>query len=140
MLVMGCTQKDTNRSEKPTDEPSSVSSSENKLKELDSIMPTVISYDSFVDVGFVETKNAEAVFLLKNIGENPLHIAAISPSCGCTSSTEAPDKPIDVGNSFEIKVSIDMNRVKGGNFEKTLTVLSNSQERVLLLRIIGKKV
>ena len=112
MLVMGCTQKDTNRSEKPTDEPSSVFSSENKLKELDSIMPTVISYDSIVDVGFVETKNAEAVFLLKNIGENPLHIAAISPSCGCTSSTEAPDKPIDVGNSFEIKVSIDMNRVK----------------------------
>lgn len=106
---------------------------------LDSIQPTVIRYDSIIDLG--EVKNiAEGEFIIVNEGPNPLHVAAISPSCGCTTATKAPKKPIAIGDSLKIDIKVDVDRVEEGEFEKTVTVLSNSQERVLFLRIIGKKV
>lgn len=132
-FVLSCNQKMENKSDLK-------SVREDKLTDtLDRVEPTVISYDSIIDVGFISKDTAHATFNLINIGKNPLYVAAISPSCGCTSATKAPKDPIKTGDTLEVKVDIDMNRISNENFEKTVTILSNSQERVLLLRVIGKK-
>jgi hypothetical protein len=112
------------------------------VKQFDSILPTTIECNSLIDLGDLSNiDTAFAVFWLKNKGDNPLYIVEISPSCGCTKATEAPsiETPIAVRDSFKIAIGIDMSRINYGNFEKTVTVLSNSQDRILLLRIIGNK-
>jgi len=110
-----------------------------KIEEVNKLQKTVISYDSIFDAGQVKKgKQVTAIFKCKNIGSQPWQIAEISASCGCTNATKAPEKSIAVGDSFEIKASIDTKNFSSDKFEKTVTVLSNCQEPVLILRIIGK--
>ena len=110
-----------------------------KIKEVNNLEKTVVEYDSIYDAGIVaKGHKVNANFKFKNIGKNPWQIAEISPACGCTDATKAPEKAIAVGEEFDIKASIDTKNFKSNKFEKTVTVLSNCQEPVLILRIIGK--
>jgi hypothetical protein len=110
-----------------------------KINEVNKLKKTVIVYDSIFDAGVIKKgEKVTATFSCKNVGDNPWQIAEISASCGCTNATKAPEKAIPIGGNFEIKASIDTKDFSSAKFEKTITVLSNCQEPVLILRIIGK--
>ena len=130
-LVMSCEQK--------TEDKLDIENKIKKIEEVNKLQKTVISYDSIFDAGEVKKgKEVTAVFRCKNLGSQPWQIAEISPSCGCTNATKAPENSIAVGDSFEIKASVNTKNFSSDKFEKTVTVLSNCQEPVLILRIIGK--
>jgi hypothetical protein len=74
-------------------------------------------------------------FKFKNEGKAPLVLSNVQASCGCTtpSWTREPVKP---GESGEIKVKYDTNRI--GSFSKTITVTSNAENSPIILKIFGE--
>jgi hypothetical protein len=82
------------------------------------------------------TKGGDGVceFKFKNTGIEPLILANVSSSCGCT-VPEWPREPILKGKSASIRVKYDTNRVGGIN--KTITVMSNAKVPSVKLTIIG---
>ena len=89
-----------------------------------------------IDYGEVEFESdGKRVFKFKNVGTAPLIFKRISSSCGCT-IPKKPEKPIEPGESGEIEVEYDTNRV--GIFMKAISVVSNSKNSSIVLRIKGE--
>ena len=89
-----------------------------------------------IDYGEVEFESdGKRVFKFKNIGTAPLIFKRISSSCGCT-IPKKPEKPIEPGDSGEIEVEYDTKRV--GVFMKAISVVSNSKNSSIVLRIKGE--
>ena len=89
-----------------------------------------------IDYGEVEFEsNGKRVFKFKNVGTAPLIFKRISSSCGCT-IPKKPEKPIEPGDSGEIEVEYDTKRV--GIFMKAISVVSNSKNSSIVLRIKGE--
>ena len=89
-----------------------------------------------IDYGEVEFEDdGKRVFKFKNIGTAPLIFERISSSCGCT-IPKKPEKPIEPGDSGEIEVEYDTKRV--GVFMKAISVVSNSKNSSIVLRIKGE--
>ncbi len=70
-----------------------------------------------------------------NDGKEPLIISNVRSSCGCT-VPEYPRTPIGPGESSQIKVKYNTNRV--GPFRKTITIYSNAVGGTKLLTVKGK--
>ena len=96
-----------------------------------------ITFDTeTLDYGTIEyNSNGEREFKIKNTGKEPLIIQSATGSCGCTVPTP-PKEPIKPGESSVIKVKYDTKRV--GNFEKTITVMSNAKSGTKIIRIKGQ--
>jgi hypothetical protein len=75
------------------------------------------------------------VFEFTNTGNAPLIITDVTSSCGCT-IPEKPEGPIAPGESGEIKVKYDTERV--GPIRKTITVYSNADVPAKSIKIKGK--
>ena len=89
-----------------------------------------------IDYGEVEFESdGKRVFKFKNVGTAPLIFKRISSSCGCT-VPKKPEKPIEPGDSGEIEVEYDTKRV--GVFMKAISVVSNSKNSSIVLRIKGE--
>jgi len=89
-----------------------------------------------IDYGEVEFESdGKRVFKFKNVGTAPLIFKRISSSCGCT-IPKKPEKPIEPGDSGEIEVEYDTKRV--GIFMKAISVVSNSKNSSIILRIKGE--
>lgn len=71
------------------------------------------------------------VFTFKNMGNVPLVLSAVQPSCGCTSPTWTKE-PIAPGKSGEI--SVKYNTANTGGFVKMITVNSNAPAVVLTIK------
>lgn len=91
---------------------------------------------SEIDYGSIEKgANGERVFKFTNTGAAPLIIQDAKGSCGCTVPTY-PKEPIMPGQSAEIKVKYDTQRV--GPFTKYVTLTSNAtNESSVRLKISG---
>lgn len=90
-----------------------------------------------IDYGNVtkgDESNATRYFKFKNVGKSPLIISNCAGSCGCTVPS-CPTEPILPGQSGEIKVHYDINRV--GPFTKNVTVNSNAKTPSEVLKIVG---
>ncbi|MEJ2112677.1 MAG: DUF1573 domain-containing protein [Flavobacteriaceae bacterium] len=89
-----------------------------------------------IDYGTIE-KGADGVrtFEFTNTGDAPLIITKVSSSCGCT-VPKKPDAPIMPGETGEIQVKYDTNRVMP--IRKTITVISNSDTPTVALKIKGE--
>ena len=72
-------------------------------------------------------------FTFTNTGTNPLLVSNAVGSCGCT-VPEWPDKPIQPGESGEIKVQFD-SKDKIGTQVKTVTVKTNTEPNQTVLII-----
>ncbi len=82
--------------------------------------------DSVKDFGKVtEGQKVEVLYRFKNIGDKPLIIESVRPSCGCTVA-DPPKEPIAPGAEGEIKGSFDSNG-KNGMQHKTLYVTANTK-------------
>jgi hypothetical protein len=88
-----------------------------------------------IDYGTIEyNSNGDREFKFKNTGKEPLIIQSATGSCGCTVPTP-PKDPVKPGETAVIKVHYDTKRV--GNFEKTVTVVSNGKTPSKTLKIKG---
>ena len=88
-------------------------------------MPVITFESETIDYGTIPwDADGNREFKFKNTGKEPLIISEVQRSCGCT-TPEAPKDPIKPGESGIIKVHYDTKRI--GNFEKTITVISNAR-------------
>ena len=89
-----------------------------------------------IDYGTIEKgSNGIRTFEFTNTGDAPLIITKVSSSCGCT-VPKKPDGPILPGDTGEIQVKYDTNRVMP--IRKTITVLSNADTPTVALKIKGE--
>ena len=88
-----------------------------------------------IDYGTIEKgSDGVRVFKFKNTGDAPLIVSAVKSSCGCT-VPKKPTAPILPGDSGEIEVKYDTNRVNP--IRKTITVTSNADTPTVALKIKG---
>ena len=96
-----------------------------------------ISFSSLIiDYGEID-KGSDGIrtFEFTNTGTEPLIIAKVYSSCGCT-IPKKPEAPIAPGEKGEIQVKYDTNRV--GPIRKTITVNSNAIDTpIVSLKIKG---
>ncbi|MCO6475520.1 MAG: DUF1573 domain-containing protein [Phaeodactylibacter sp.] len=91
-----------------------------------------------VDYGVIEQgSDPYRVFKFTNTGNEPLIITSAKGSCGCTVPTY-PKEPIGPGESAEIKVRYDTNRL--GKFTKRVTLTTNAGDEKQMLTIQGEVV
>ena len=96
----------------------------------------VMTFDvTTIDYGNVD-KGADPLrkFKFTNTGNEPLIIKTAKGSCGCTVPTY-PKEPIMPGESSEIEVRYDTQRV--GSFTKTVTITTNEAVETRMLTIKG---
>jgi hypothetical protein len=96
-----------------------------------------ISFESeTIDYGVVE-QNSERlrIFKFTNTGNAPLIISNAKGSCGCTVPSW-PKEAIAPGESGEIKVNYDTNRL--GKFRKNITLTTNAGTEQVALTIMGE--
>lgn len=88
-----------------------------------------------IDYGTIE-KGADGirVFEFTNTGDAPLIISSVKSTCGCT-VPKKPEGPIAPGETGEIQVKYDTNRVNP--IRKTITVISNAETPTVALKIKG---
>ena len=98
--------------------------------------PKIEFQSSVVDYGeIVKGSDGIRIFTFVNSGDMPLEITKVYSSCGCT-IPKKPEAPIAPGESGEIQVRYDTNRV--GPIRKTITVNSNAVETpIVSLKIKG---
>lgn len=88
-----------------------------------------------IDYGTIEKgSDGVRVFEFTNTGDAPLIISNVSSTCGCT-VPKKPDGPILPGETGEISVKYDTNRVNP--IRKTITVTSNADTPTVALKIKG---
>jgi hypothetical protein len=77
------------------------------------------------------------VFTFTNVGQDPLIITDVRPTCGCTIAdfTKTPVKPGDSGT-----IKITYNAAFAAPFTKTIVVTSNASTPVKNLIIVGEVV
>jgi len=91
--------------------------------------------ETTIDYGTVEKgSDGLKIFKFTNTGDAPLIISSAKSSCGCTVPTP-PKDPIMPGDTGEIKVKYDTNRVNP--IRKTITVTSNAETPTVALKIKG---
>ncbi|MBR9844941.1 MAG: DUF1573 domain-containing protein [Algicola sp.] len=88
-----------------------------------------------IDYGTIEKgSDGVRVFKFTNTGNAPLIISNVKSTCGCT-VPKKPDGPIMPGETGEISVKYDTNRVNP--IRKTITVTSNAETPTVALKIKG---
>lgn len=82
-------------------------------------------------------KPVSTMFEYTNIGEQPLIVTAVQPSCGCTIAdfTKTPVKKGDKGT-----IKITYNAAVISPFNKTITITSNAATPTKVISIVGEVV
>ncbi|MGR3809163.1 DUF1573 domain-containing protein [Jiulongibacter sp. NS-SX5] len=70
-------------------------------------------------------------FKFKNVGTDPVEIAAVNVSCGCTVASK-PAAPVGVGQEDEIVINFN-SKGKVGQNRKTVGVISNARNNAVAL-------
>lgn len=84
---------------------------------------TISFIETTLDYGNIKPNaDGNKTFIVKNIGDKPLIISNVKPSCGCTSPDWSKD-PILPGKTGQIK--IHYNTAIQGAFRKSIEVFSN---------------
>lgn len=93
-------------------------------------------YKSLVTLGhFTWQKEMQTAFVLTNTGVNPLVIADVSTSCGCT-SVEYNKEPVKPGD--ELKLIVKYKADEPGHFSKSIKVFCNTKDSPISLKITGE--
>lgn len=82
-------------------------------------------------------KSHDAVFTIKNTGNNLLVVDDIDTTCGCTSANYAK-RPVGKGENLDITVTIKPKNK--GYFEETITVYCNAENSPIQLKIKGNAI
>ena len=79
----------------------------------------------------------EAEFVIKNISDVPFIIRSAKATCDCTTVSSWTKEEIYKGEEAKIKVIFDSNKSKGGDQEKSITLLTNSSNIYIILTLKG---
>lgn len=94
-------------------------------------------YETEHDFGQItEGEKATYRFKFKNTGSHPLILKKVKPSCGCTTPDYSKD-PVAPGEEGYIDVTYDSHG-RPGQFNKSVTVETNTEPRIHILRIKGE--
>ena len=89
-----------------------------------------------IDYGTIEKgSDGIRIFEFTNTGNAPLIISDVKSTCGCT-IPKKPDGPIMPGETGQIEVKYDTNRVNP--IRRTITVTSNADTPTIALKIKGE--
>ncbi len=119
---------------------SSTKTSAVAAEKVDANAPVFKFEKETIDYGVIEKgADGQRVFKFTNVGKSPLIIANVKTSCGCTVPT-VPKEPIMPGQTAEMTVKYDTNRV--APFNKAITIYSNASEakKVVFIKGTVKKV
>ncbi len=109
---------------------------ENEVLAEGTAIITLHGGDTF-DFGTVKQgKKVTHDFTFTNTGSQPLIIADVQATCGCT-TPEYTKTPVNPGDDGLIKVVYDTSDQGEGAKQKTVTVTSNAAEALLMLHIKG---
>lgn len=99
--------------------------------------PDLVVADPVFDFGESKDKKViQHIFILENVGDEPLVISDVSTSCGCTTAGEFQSE-IPAGGKTELPVTFDPTSF-GGDIHKLVIVRSNDPEKPeTYLRIQG---
>lgn len=99
--------------------------------------PTIKFDKTIHDFGVVQEDKGtvNVVFEFTNAGGQPLVVHNVQASCGCT-TPEWSRNPIPPGGKGTVKVTFDPKN-RPGNFNKMVTISSNSQNANVVLRVTG---
>src|ERR1700709_2016751 len=75
------------------------------------------------------------VFEFTNVGQVPLILTNVQPTCGCTIA-DFTKTPVKAGEKGIIKITY--NAAAGGPFNKTIVVTSNAKTPTKYLNIVGE--
>jgi len=75
-------------------------------------------------------------FKFENAGKNPLVIASVKTSCGCTVIDNWPREPIPSGGKGEIEVEFN-SEGKKGNILKNVTIVANTTPSTSVVKMKG---
>jgi hypothetical protein len=59
---------------------------------------------------------------LVNTSKSPVHILKLAPACGCTTTTPAPEQPLEPGASVAIEVTLSAARNASGTIRRVVNV------------------
>lgn len=110
-----------------------LSSSTPQNQSLDTILYTNITKifftDTFIDIGNVKQgKECQIVYYYKNVGNYPLMLFNVSPSCGCTIA-EFSHKALLPGKGDSIIAKFD-SKGKSGSYQKNIKVNCNTDQKL----------
>ena len=98
--------------------------------------PSIKFKEVELDFGTIEQGDkAHLEYIFHNIGIDPLVIIQAKGSCGCT-VPEYPTEPLKKGEKGSIKVTFD-SAGKMGKQEKTVTLITNTPDSPIILKIKG---
>lgn len=109
-----------------------------KVNNKNRVQTSVETEKVLVEMGELDwQKPHDAVFTIKNIGNNLLVVDDIDTTCGCTSANYAK-KPVGKGENLDITVTIKPKNK--GYFEETITVYCNAENSPIQLKIKGNAI
>jgi archaellum component FlaG (FlaF/FlaG flagellin family) len=143
-LVTSCSNEDTSKKEvvssivdeDQSEEDLKAQSEEEKILKEASENLTTMSFDKLEhNFGKIEEESEnQTVFYVTNTGKKPLVIDNVSASCGCTTPTK-PEQPIMPGKKDKIEVVFHPKPGQLNEQEKTVTVVANTDPKMVVLKI-----
>lgn len=97
--------------------------------------PVVIWESNNVDLGMVKQNEKVTVeFKFSNVGNAPLIISSVKPSCGCTIANYSKES-VQPGESSKITAVYNASSV--GHFSKSIVVKTNTIDDTMILKLSG---
>ena len=91
---------------------------------------TTMEVETLFDAGdVIKGEMVTAKFVIKNTGSYPLVIGDVVPACSCTIS-DAPDAPIQPGESGEVVAYVNTDKVPAGILHKSVRIVANTNPSV----------
>ena len=105
----------------------------NQVNQIDTVLYSkstqILFTDTMIDLGTVkEGGEYRIVYHYKNVGETPLMLFNVSPSCGCTIA-EYSHYPLSANKSDSIVAKFD-SKAKSGSYQKNIKVNCNTEQKV----------
>lgn len=96
---------------------------------------TEVEFNEVIDMGtVVKGEIIKTTIELKNIGDYPLVIANVKPSCSCT----VPDydqEPVPPGSRASVSAEINTDRIGTGQLTKTVNITANTRPSTMEVTI-----
>ena len=100
-------------------------------------LPSVQFTDTVFDFGIItEGEKVRHTFSFESVGDAPLIITKVEPSCGCTAVQDWSSRPYNVGETGTITIEFDSNK-RPGRQQKTISVITNASPSVQTLHLQG---
>ncbi len=106
-------------------------------KDINSKKSPEITFEKvIIDYGVItQGSDGTREFVYKNTGKLPLILTNVKSSCGCTVPSWSKT-PLNKKKTDKIKVKYNTHKI--GNFQKTVTIISNAKNSPVRLTIKGK--